>query len=92
MFRVPLLILDIRILDTPILGAKRTGIFSLLFMKKRLLQSVHACQEKNIQKELLPKKIQIEREMTRILLAAGPVRPFILTLYHILARINEVLR
>lgn len=38
------------------------------------------------------RKIPIEEEMAKIMLAAGPDRPFLLVLYHTMARLDEVLR
>jgi integrase len=38
------------------------------------------------------KQIPTQEEMQRLILAAGKNRPFILTLYHTLARVDEVLR
>jgi integrase len=38
------------------------------------------------------RRIPTPEEMSRILLAAGPERPFLLVMYHTLARVDEILR
>ena len=38
------------------------------------------------------RQVPTTEEMTKILLASGPNRPFLLTLYHTLGRVNEILR